>query len=84
MADYLHKELSMVCQAYRVNCWKELVETWHADEVTIIGVPFCGLEGIGTKTTKIRHKKSNLCQNYAIEFLNEKQLAKTQPLREVN
>ena len=42
-----------VCRDYRVNCWRELVETWHVDEVTIIRVPFCGLKGIRKKTTEI-------------------------------
>jgi len=30
---------------YRENCWKEI---WHIHGVTIIEVPFCGLEEIGT------------------------------------
>jgi len=28
---------------------KELVKSWHVDEVTIAGLPFCGLKGIGEK-----------------------------------
>ena len=39
-------------------------KTWYVDGVTIIEVPFCGLKGIGKKTTKILHKAqpvSKLC-----------------------
>ena len=42
--QFLHKRRLKVCHAYRVNCWKELVETWHVDGVTIVGVPFCGFK----------------------------------------
>jgi len=53
MIDFLHKKRSKVCDAYRVNHWKELDETWHVGGVNIIGVPFCGLKGIQKKTTEI-------------------------------
>ena len=33
----------------RVNSWKELVETGYVDGVTIIGVPFYGLKGMGRR-----------------------------------
>jgi len=39
MIDFYIK-MSKVCHAYRVNYRKELVETWHVDGVTIVGVPF--------------------------------------------
>ena len=52
MIDFLHKK-SKVCHAYRLRkLLEELVETWLVDEVTIVGVPFCGLKGI-RKTTEI-------------------------------
>ena len=41
---------------------KKLVETLHVDKATIIGVPFYGLKGIGTKTiydTKLTIMQSN-------------------------
>jgi len=38
------------CHTYRVNRRKELVETWHLDGVTIVGMPFVR---IGKKTVKI-------------------------------
>jgi len=50
---FSHKRRSKVFHAYRVNCWKEFVETWHVDGITIVEVPFCGLKGIGKKTTEI-------------------------------
>ena len=51
--DFLHKRRLKVCYAYRVNHWKELDETRHVGGVTIVGVPFCGLKGIGKKTMEI-------------------------------
>jgi len=53
MIDFLCKRRLKVCHAYRVNRWKELVETWHVGGVTIVGVPFCGFKGIRKKTTEI-------------------------------
>ena len=53
MIDFLRTRRLKVCHAYGVNHCKELVETWHVDGVTIVGVPFCGLKGIGRKTTEI-------------------------------
>jgi len=51
--DFSCKKWSKVCRTYRVNCWKGLDESWHVDRVTIVGVPFCGLKGIGKKTMEI-------------------------------
>ena len=48
MTDYLRTIRSNVCHAYRVNSFEEYV-----DGETIVGVPFCGLKGIGIKTTEI-------------------------------
>jgi len=62
---------SKVCHTYRVNCWKELDETWHVGGVIILGVPFCGLKGIHKRPHRY-DTKPNLCQNYAIEFVNKK------------
>ena len=53
MTDYLRKIRSKVCHAYRVNSFEESVENCYVDGATIVGVPFCGLKGIGTKTTEI-------------------------------
>ena len=53
MTDYLRKIRSKVCHAYRVNFFEESVENCYVDGATIVGVPFCGLKGIGTKTTEI-------------------------------
>jgi len=43
---------SKASYAYKVICWKELVEAWHVDGATIIGVPFSCLKGIRSKTTE--------------------------------
>ena len=56
ITDYLHKIRSKVCHAYRVNPLEESVENWYVDGATIVGVPFCGLKGIGEKTIEIWHK----------------------------
>ena len=53
MTDYLRKIRSKVCHAYRVNSFEESVENCYVDGTTIVGVPFCGLKGIGIKTTEI-------------------------------
>ena len=53
MTDYLRKIRSKVCHAYRVNSFEESVENCYVDGATIVGVPFCGLKGIGIKTTEI-------------------------------
>ena len=53
MTNYLCKIRSKVCHAYRVNSFEESVENCYVDGATIVGVPFCGLKGIGTKTTEI-------------------------------
>jgi len=53
MINFLHKKRSKVCHAYRVKRWKKLDETWHVGGVIIIGVDFCGLEGIVRKSTEI-------------------------------
>ena len=53
MTDYLRKIRSKVCHAYRVNSFEESVENCYVDRATIVGVPSCGLKGIGTKTTEI-------------------------------
>ena len=53
MTAYLRKIRSKVCHAYRVNSFEESVENCYVDGATIVGVPFCGLKGIGTKTMEI-------------------------------
>ena len=53
MTDYLRKIRSKVCHAYRVNSFEESVENCYVDRATIVGVPFCGLKGIGIKNTEI-------------------------------
>ena len=53
MTDYLRKIRSKVCHAYRVNSFEESVGNCYVDGATILGVPFCGLKGIGIKTTEI-------------------------------
>ena len=53
MTDYLRKIRSKVYHAYRVNSFEESVENCYVDGATIVGVPFCGLKGIGIKTTEI-------------------------------
>ena len=53
MTDYLRKIRSKVCHAYRVNPFEESVANCYVDGATIVGVPFCGLKGIGIKTTEI-------------------------------
>ena len=53
MTDYLCKIRSKVCHANRVNPLDESVENRYVDGVTIVGVPFCGLKGIGIKTMEI-------------------------------
>ena len=53
MTDYLRKIRSKVCHAYRVNLFEESAENCYVDGATIVGVPFCGLKGIGIKTTEI-------------------------------
>jgi len=45
-----------------------LVETWHVDGGTIVGVLFCDLKGIRKKPQRY-DTKSNQCQNYAIKFV---------------
>ena len=50
---YLRNIRSKVCHAYRVNSFEESVENYYVDGATIVGVPFCGLKGIGIKTTEI-------------------------------
>jgi len=41
LKDYSHKIRSKICHAYKVNCLKEWVKTWHVHRVTI---PFYGLK----------------------------------------
>ena len=53
MTDYLRKIKSKVCHTYRVNPLEESVENRYVDGATIVGVPFCGLKGIGVKTIEI-------------------------------
>ena len=53
ITDYLRRIRSKVCHAYRVNSFKESVKNCYVDGATIVGVPFCGLKGIGIKTTEI-------------------------------
>ena len=53
MTNYLRKIRSKVCHTYRVNSFEESVENCYVDGATIVGVPFCGLKGIGIKTTEI-------------------------------
>ena len=53
MTDYLRKIRLKVCHAYIVNSFEESVENCYVDGATIVGVPFCGLKGIGIKTTEI-------------------------------
>ena len=53
MTDYLRTIRSKVCHAYRVNSFEESVENCYVDGATIVGVPFCGLKGIGIKTMEI-------------------------------
>ena len=53
MTDYLRKIRSKVCHAYRVKSFEESVENCYVDGATIVGVPLCGLKGIGIKTTEI-------------------------------
>ena len=53
ITDYLRKVRSKVCHAYRVNSFEESVENYYVDGATIVRVPFCGLKGIGVKTTEI-------------------------------
>ena len=53
MTDYLRKIRSKVCHAYRVNSYEEAFENCYVDAATIVGVPLCGLKGIGIKTTEI-------------------------------
>ena len=53
MTDYLRKIRSKVCHVYRVNSFEESVENCYVDGATIVGVSFCGLKGIGIKTTEI-------------------------------
>ena len=53
MTDYLRKIRSKVCHDYRVNSFEESVENCYVDGATIVGVPFCGLKGIGIKTMEI-------------------------------
>ena len=53
MTDDFRKIRSKVCHAYRVNPLEESVENWYVDGATIVGVPFCGLKGIGIKTMEI-------------------------------
>ena len=53
MTDYLRKIRSKVCHAYRVNSFEESVENCYVDGATIVGVPLCGLKGIGIKTMEI-------------------------------
>ena len=53
ITDYLRKIRSKVCHAYRVNPLEESVENCYVDGATIVGVPFCGLKGIGIKTMEI-------------------------------
>jgi len=53
MIDFSCKKRLKVCHTYRVNCRKELDETWHVGGVIIVGVPFCDLKGIRKKTMEI-------------------------------
>ena len=53
MTNYFRKIRSKVCHAYRINSFEESVENCYVDGATIIGVPFCGLKGIGIKTMEI-------------------------------
>ena len=64
---FLCTKRSKVCNAYRVNHWKELDETWHVGRATIIGVPFGGLKGI-LKRSRRYDTKPNRCQNYVTKF----------------
>ena len=50
--EFLHKKLEgLSCLHYRADGYKE--ESWHLDGVTIVGIPFCDLKGIGEKKTEI-------------------------------
>ena len=53
MTDYLRKIRSKVCHAYRVNPLEKSAENSYVDGATIVGVPFCGLKGIGIKPMEI-------------------------------
>ena len=53
MTDYLRKIRSKVSHAYRINSFEESVENLYVGGATIVGVPFCGLKGIGIKTMEI-------------------------------
>ena len=53
VTDYLRKIRSKICHAYRVNALEESVENLYVDGAIIVGVPFCGLKGIGIKTMEI-------------------------------
>ena len=62
MTDYLRKIRSKVCHAHRVNRLKELAKNCYVDEVTIVGVPFCGLKRSQLKAIEIIHKTQPVSQ----------------------
>jgi len=49
MIKFSRKKRLKVCHAYRVNRWKELVETLHVDGLIIVGVPFVILNESGKR-----------------------------------
>ena len=53
MTDYSRKVRSKVCHVHRVNPLKERAENCYVDGVTIVGVPFFGLQGIQIKAMEI-------------------------------
>ena len=53
ITDYSRKIRSKVCHAYRVNPLEESIENLYVDGATMVGVPSCGLKGIGINAMEI-------------------------------
>ena len=68
--NFLPKKRSKVCHTYKVNCWKELDETWDVSGVTIVGVPFVVWKESRKKTTGMIQKPTGVKIYYMIEFVN--------------
>ena len=65
MTNFLHKNRLKVCHIYKVNRWKELVETRHVNGVTIIGVSF-----VIQKESEKDHR--DMTQNKLVSKLRER------------
>jgi len=69
MTNFSCKKGRRSTYTYRANCWKQLVETWHVDEVIIVGVPFWNQE---KEHRNITQNPTSIKISDMIKFVNKK------------